>query len=378
MTTYTWPDGVTALTPEAMRWRQLHNNRASVSPLSGYTQTGSLPGMRWGVSLDFPAQPVSQRRALEGHLTRLSGMEHRVSLFDFARRTPRGNAQLSLVTLGAAPAQFATSLTLAGLRAAPNVLRYGSFELDANADGLADGWARYTNGTVGALTTSRSSGIITHGAYSQYLAAASLGATSTDRQGVLRSGDNVALLAGGNCVATAVVLGTLNSSGTLTVVFFDAGAVQVGSITGTAALTTGVQTLTASGACPATAVTAQVYVYQHTNTGGSPSFYVDGVQLEAGLVATPYAGYSTLLSGDWLGLSNGQRVQVVADATADDAGAATVEIRAPLRAALSNGAAVTLDKPTSLFILSEPTLEVPYGAANVCPPFSVNLVEVFA
>ncbi len=205
MTTYTWPTTNKALLPQAQRWRQLHNNRASTSALSGYTQTLSLPGARWGLSMEFPAHTSVERRQLEGMLTRLSGMEHRALLVDFARLVPRGSCNLTGVTLGANAAQFATSLVLAG---------------------------------CGASTT--------------------------------------------------------------------------------------------------------------------------------------------LLAGDWLGLSNGQRVQVVADASANGGGAMTVEVRHPLRAALSSGAALVLDKPASLFILSEPTLDVPWGAANICPAFNVDFIEVFA
>ena len=114
MTTYTWPDTRDAA-PRSAQWRVVDNlQRSSESPLSGYTQTISMPGARWGWTLEFGDHRSDLRQEVEAFLLRLSGREHRVSLWDFKRRVPRGTCNLSGVTLGAAAAQFATSLQLAG------------------------------------------------------------------------------------------------------------------------------------------------------------------------------------------------------------------------------------------------------------------------
>lgn len=205
MTIYTWPD-TRAAQPRTMQWRVVDDlQRMSESPLSGFTQTVSMPGARWGWMMEFGDHSSAYRDQVEAFLLRLSGREHRVALWDIKRRAPRGTCNLSGVTLGAAAAQFATVLSLAGC---------------------------------------------------------------------------------------------------------------------------------GSG--------------------------------------------KTLLAGDWVGLAGGQLVRVVADATADGAGAMAVEIRHMLRTALGSGAAVTLDRPTALYVLTESGISLPRGAGRTEPGFAIDLVEVFA
>ncbi|ACB34500.1 hypothetical protein Lcho_2234 [Leptothrix cholodnii SP-6] len=208
MTTYTYPTTGSAFAPAGLTWTQRHNTRVSTSSLNGATQTSSLPGSRWAVSLDYPIQTYAERAQIEALLTRLSGMEHRLALWDVSRPQRRGTCNLTGVTVSAVAAQFAAGLVLAG---------------------------------CGASTT--------------------------------------------------------------------------------------------------------------------------------------------LLAGDWLRVttSNGaQLLQIAADATASAGGAMTVETRPLLRGSVASGAAVTLDKPTALFVLATPELSIPRGGTNKCPPFSVELMEVFS
>jgi hypothetical protein len=90
----------------------------------------------------------------------------------------------------------------------------------------------------------------------------------------------------------------------------------------------------------------------------------------------------TLLAGDWIKVSTStgaQVLQVVADATASGTGAMTVEVRANLRGSVAAASAVTLDTPTALYVLQEADgLMVPRGAANICPEFTAQFMEVFA
>jgi hypothetical protein len=141
MATYALPSGLRQ--PRSAVLRQIHNNITFSSPLSGYTQTGSLPGARWGWSIEWGAMSAVERGAVEGILTRLSGQEHRLQLWDFKRDRPQGTINLSGVTCGAA-AQFATSLTLSNCGAS-KTLRAGDWlsvgtqlfmvVVDATADG---------------------------------------------------------------------------------------------------------------------------------------------------------------------------------------------------------------------------------------------------
>lgn len=86
---------------------------------------------------------------------------------------------------------------------------------------------------------------------------------------------------------------------------------------------------------------------------------------------------ATLLRGDWLKVG-GQVFRTAVDATADGAGAMTVQVRHSVREALSSGAAVTLSAPTALYILTEPTIELPRVPGPIQPAFSFEIVEVFA
>jgi hypothetical protein len=85
-----------------------------------------------------------------------------------------------------------------------------------------------------------------------------------------------------------------------------------------------------------------------------------------------------MLTGDWLGLATGQLVRVVANAIANDAGAMTVEVRHMLRQAATSASAVTLDRPTALFVRAESGLVMPRQPGNAEPGLAVEFVEAFA
>ena len=377
MTTYAWPN-TRQFVPQLAELRVVDNlQRLHESPLSGYTQTQSMPGARWGWGYTFPDQESADRQAMEAYLLRLSGREHRVQLWDHKRPRPRGSIALSGVTLGAAAAQFATSLVLAGCVGSNRILN-GSFEVDTDANGLADRWARYSSGTVGALSQSRSTGIVWGGSYSQNLVADSLGATSSDRQGITAAVIGASALAGVAVTISSRVLGTAGTQYSLEVYWRDGGGTIIGSIISAPLTLTGVeQAISAAGACPAGTASADLYAYQHSASAGAVGLYVDLVRVEAG-AAVGTGGESTLLAGDWLGLATGQLVRVVADATATDAGAMTVEVRHMLRQAATSGSAVTLDRPTALYMRAEAGLTMPRQPGPAEPGLSVDFVEAFA
>lgn len=203
MTTYAWPTDPRHV-PQTAALRVIVNARHNMSSENGVSQTVTRPGSRWGWSLTMPPMRTSVRDDFEGWLVGLSGMEHRVSTWDWKRPTPRGTCNLTGVTLNATAAQWVTSVQLTG------------------------------------------------------------------------------------CGAGA-----------------------------------------------------------------------------------------TLLRGDWLAIGS-QLCRVVADAAANGSGVMTVEIRHALRAQAGSGTAVTLNKPTALYILTEPTIELPRQPGPVQPSFGLDLVEVFA
>jgi len=377
MTTYAWPTS-RHFVPATHDLRVVDNTqRTAESALSGYVQTTAMPGARWGWGMDFAPHTQAQRAEVEGYLLRLSGRQHRVQLWDLRNPRPRGSLALTGVTLGAAAAQFATSLTLAGCVGTNRVLN-GSFEVDSNADGLADGWSRYNAGAVGALTQNISTVVVWAGSYSQNLIAASLGSSSDDRQGVTATVSAIGSMAGGTAVISCRVLGTSGAKANLEIYWRDGGGSIIGSIiAGPLTLNGAEQALSATGACPAATASASIYVYQHSGPGGAVGLYVDLVRVEPG-ASVGVGADATLLAGDWLGLTGGQLVRVVANATANDAGAMTVEVRHMLRSAVASASAVTLDKPTALYVRTEAGIALPRMPGNAEPGMSLDLVEVFA
>jgi len=158
MTTYTWPTPA----PGNAFWQSqislgfVQNQMVTVSLLSGAHQTVTLPGARLRAQVTFPPQSYALRADLEAFLTRISGMEHRIAMWDHSRPNPRGTiaggAPWTGVTAGAA-AQFATTLVLSGA-VGTNTIKAGD-------------WLRLTltNGLFQLLQTTQdftaSSGVIT-------------------------------------------------------------------------------------------------------------------------------------------------------------------------------------------------------------------------
>lgn len=374
MSTITWPTAQWAK-PATCDLQVIDNlQRVSESPLSGYTQTLAMPGARWGWSMQFPSQNRADRDQLEGLLLSLDGRANRVRLWDFKRPQPRGLIGLSGVTLAAAAAQFATSLVLQGCRGA-NLLLGGSFETDGDANGVGDGWLRYSNGSTGALTQSLGSGFSPHAALSQACNASALGTTSADRQGVEQTVPALAI-AGGAFTLSARCLASAGTTLRAMVVWRDAAATTISSPLQDAAATGADQTITLAGTCPANAVTGQIYLYQHTGTGAAAFAYFDAAYLVAG-GAVSYPAPATLLCGDWMGLPS-QLVRVVEDASANDAGRMTVQVRHMLRTAAASGGTVTLDRPTALYMRTESGLLMPRRPGNAEPELACDFVEAFA
>lgn len=86
----------------------------------------------------------------------------------------------------------------------------------------------------------------------------------------------------------------------------------------------------------------------------------------------------TLLRGDWVGFANGQLCMAAADATADGSGVMTLHIRHSLRSELASTSAVTLNKPTALYILADANIEMPRRPGPGQDTFGFDIVEVFA
>lgn len=132
MTTYAWPayGSDKAFWPATAELGQWHNNREHESLLSGDVQTNSVPGAKWLWTLNFAQQTWDERARLWAFLTRLSGKQHRVALFDPRLPNPSGSINLAGVTVKTAAAQFATSVVLQGCGNTKTLLRGNWFSIN--------------------------------------------------------------------------------------------------------------------------------------------------------------------------------------------------------------------------------------------------------
>jgi len=373
MTTYTWPN-TPQFVPASAELRVIDTlQRVHESTLSGYVQTQSMPGARWGWAFDMAPQGSAERQALEAYLLRLSGRQHRVQLWDHKQPRPRGSIALTGVTLGASAAQFAESLVLAGCRSPDNLLSIGGMEIDTNGDGLADGWVSYSSGTLSGLAYSRAGG---PDAFVQRVLASSMGGTLASSAGIALA-DRVPVIAGQLYTISADILG-FNGTQRIEAAFYDSGGSSLasGGSTDWIGAGLGYDRRSISVTSPAGAATMQLWIYMHSGTGASPEIRIDRVQVAAG--TTTAWGVATLLAGDWLGLAGGQLVRVVEDAAATAGGAMTVAVRHMLRSAATSGSAVTLDRPTALYVRTESGLAMPRMPGLAEPGLSLDFVEVFA
>jgi hypothetical protein len=342
----------------------VHNNRASLSPLSGSAQTISLPGMRWGVSLDFAEQNYAERAALEGWLSRLSGQEHRAALWDLARPSPSLLSGAPLVN--GALAQFATTLNLDGvIGCGANLLGYSQ-----SMDNAV--WAKpvvtVTADAVAAPDGTMTADLITRSG------SANLSLWSDFLQ-------NVTVGAGANVGRSYT------------------GSIWLRSQTGTVNMNLAISDVnfnTYSGGNIALSTTWQRYSFMASGGAGwnasgtqiglgmvialNSAVYAWGAQLEVGSAMSAYNGLPSLTPGDWLGLplsaGGSQLVQVVNTTVGETL--TGVEYRPMLRGAVADNAVITINRPTANFILAQPELVVPRAGANRCPAFSADLIEVFS
>jgi hypothetical protein len=170
-------------------------------------------------------------------------------------------------------------------------------------------------------------------------------------------------------VRGTILMEALNSAGTV-----------VDTTSGTITMSLTYTAVSCTSLVPSGAVSVRLTCYLGDSTVGVVAAFADfdALLMNLGTSRATVQGPATLLDGDWLGLTGGQLVRVVADAAATDAGAMTVEVRHMLRSAVASGTAVTLDKPTALYVRTEAGIALPRMPGNVDPGMSLDLVEVFA
>lgn len=190
--------------------------------------------------------------------------------------------------------------TAAGTIGGGNLIRNSSFEVDSDANGLADNWTGYSNGTTGAVTYSVQTGGVA-GGKCQRITAANLGTAAVDQAGITQTVD-LGGHAGKAFAFSLYVKGTGGGTGGVDLrlyIDFYASAGGTGSIVGVASkIIAAADTAyldfaryTLADRVPQNALSAKVYVWMATRGGaaGTSTIDVDAAQFEIGAVPTAYA-----------------------------------------------------------------------------------------
>lgn len=293
------------------------------------------------------------------------GMPHRPALSGTMRGSP---------VLSASSAAGTRSISISGALSGVNLLTNPGFEIDTNADGVADQYSIYHDvlpanlskgfiGGNGSPNAQRYTGDITVGH--------ALGVVRT--QAGIVAGQTYSYSVDCNS-------NTLGLTPVLYIGWYTAGSVFISAATHTGTPDTGWVREVLTATAPATAAIALLYVW-HANTSGATIFgasgYVDNMQLQVG-APTAYAGFPTLAAGDWLSVGGNLLHVAYAGATLNDAGAGTVPLTLPLQKALASSAAVTWNAPTGLWELDDDGLQLDYSAPALQAGFAIPLRQVIA
>lgn len=347
MSTFDWPE---ALVPQTCHMPLVKAGLQFQSPFNGTLQALDFVAERWALSANLAQMTSRNPRGVGAFLNQLSGGVNRVRAWPFhTKGVPRGTLR-GTPTLGAAAARGDLTLTLAG-GTGVNLLAGSSFEVDTNADGLANSWSTVAGGTTGAVTYSRIGSGATHGAYKQRVTAAGLGTTTSDLAGVSQTVPVTANMVYALSAYVGNPTGTVQAG--LYIDWKDAASAVITSASNYAiALTGSLVRSSLIATAPPAAAFATVYVFVHSRSSGVglATMDLDAVQMEAAVAATAYAPGPTLFSDDYIG-AGGQIFQVASDCAASDAGAMVVPVVNRVRGTIASGSAVTWHKPTAEFVM---------------------------
>lgn len=313
---------------------------------------GSPP--RWRASIaSARGMRMAEAGAWQAMVLKLEGRRHHLALYDLLRAAPQGTLRGAL-SLGASAAAGATSLALAGGSTLPNLLGYAGFEVDTDANGLADGLSTYSTGTV---TGGGYSGTAGNGSTrAQIINATALGTAAGDAVG-FRWARDVPVTPGLPYTLAVDVYGEPNAYLRLYWDWYTADLAPVGT-PGSAkhAIPAAWQRVSATATAPATAAFARVFMWvqERFNAPVNVAAALDNAQFEQASAPSAYAsGLATLLPGDLLQLGTGvgtsQLVSVVDPATADANGNITATVRSAARIAFASATAVAWSKPLAYF-----------------------------
>jgi hypothetical protein len=285
------------------------------------------------------------------------------------RRYPLGTLRGAPV-VSVSAAAGARSFSIAGGTAGVNLLSGSGFEIDTNADGVADQWAAYTT-TAGAVTR----GLFAGALISQEAGLAYQSVNSAALNGAAGCiSDGVPVAAGRVYTASAAMAATTGAACVISIAWKNAGGAYISESQASHSATLGRRSVTASA--PVGATSAQVVVFAFSVAGTAVDFSADNAQLELGSVPTPFAGFPSLVGGDWVSVGGNLLMVGYAGATMSDAGAGTVPLTLPLQRPLSSSAPVTWVSPTGLWELDDDGLQLDYSAGLVQGGVAIPLRQV--
>jgi hypothetical protein len=322
------------------------------SQFNGTVQSIEFPSEHWMLELSTAPRVKGKAGQAEAFFNRLTGGVNRLRMHHPTRLAPVGTMR-GIPTLKTTVNRGASSLVLEKVRN-DNLLVSSSFEIDANANGIADGWTAYSNGTVVGASYAGGSSFPIHGVREQVVDATSIGSTSSDRVGLFQTVDlGVGVSYSGPVTMALSVRGL--PGGAHAVIYYEACDSSVAIITAGVVADDAswpafpMKRISGVFTAPAGTRYLRFYGWVSQSPGGNIQWRIDGALMALGNVSTDYPGPATLKAGDLIGCG-GHLFQVAEDCTASDIGEMTVPLVNRVRSTITAGAAVTWDKPTTYFV----------------------------
>jgi hypothetical protein len=369
MATIDWPAG---LIPQAAELSLRKAGAQFASPFNGTLQSVDFIAERWVLSCSLAPQFQHDPRGVGPFANILAGGVERVRVWPFhTGGVPRGSLR-GAPTLGTTATRGQQLLNISNAGALSNLLRGSSFEVDSNADGLADNWASYAGGVSTSPVWSRVAGL--RGAFAQRMDVVSLGATDADRVG-LRHAVDQPVTPGASYGFAAHMRAPLGQM-VLNVDWRDSGGGYLSSSMQAFAASTSWQRPSIQLTAPPSAAIARLFVWLQDAgaVAAAAWFEVDNVQWEVGSV-TDYGFLPSVLYGDFIGCG-GQLFMVQEDTLLNDLGNGNVPVINRVRGTIASGSAVTWYRPTCEMVL--PAMQAgPVRRPGVIESTALDLVEVW-
>lgn len=302
-----------------------------------------------------PCRGVAARRRA-AWLASLASTGDWVRMPAWSQRYPGGTIA-GAPTVNGAVAAGARSVTLAGVRGV-NLAFNGSFEVDTNADGVADSWTANQAGSVSSVVYSRPTGSAESGTYEQQITWTQGAAGIANRVGIEQLLTNIPA---GLSNVTAAVQARSGSGGLVKTVLYCEFRNSALTIIGTGtAVDVAVSTSARIGgtlAVPTGTAAITYHLWAYATSTGAMSVAWDVAMLKQGATDLVTVPGGSLLAGDVIGIGGNLLMVGPTDCAANDTGDVIVPLVAGAPRAISNGAAVTFMAPTGVWQLD--TLEAP-------------------